>query len=739
MINKSSPCETVLAWALDHRNEPLPADLQRHCDQCEDCRDFLQQEKWIVDTVQQQARLAPTTLSPEYFARVYTAIQETSDRLTVPVKQGFVWRRVVISVATAFVMAFTGFWFLPLFHGETYLANKMNQQMRTLLQYKAPVIESVTIAQAEQTLQFASRYFTTNEEKTFYYTNDHFTYEELLWIQWLVKRTGAQYSQIAEEYQSLSPVRLLNQYHISAKEAVPVLKNILDQYRQSIALADMTVDGIIERIDYYSHQIWLDTLPDPIEVDANWMNIARIKSYVQVKLQKTADQWKAIQILESHFSTVILNGTLDSVNASQLVLRDNPVVIEWNARTICTSALQDMIDKPVKIRVLPDKDKSIALTVKEQPELKQRTITGLLDSAYQTGFTLKDLHQSFLLSSNLTDNPRVIDPQFKISVTGEDYGEYFIVTELTLIAPPVENNDILLVSAAPVSTPPSQQKTATITRKTAPSKSITDSSVSTDWIVGLQNGQYLLAGGTTLPKANYTIPVGSKITKKSVSTNRVSIQSNEINEITVHHIRATLSNRLSNGVYLFRNEQQKKIVYYTEKTLPYLNQKVQIQGRCIEYPELIILIDGRIFQTQNAKTMTGLVIREMERGKIFLLENGTIFRIDALTAIQNGPVSVGKTVKITGLEEHNTFTTYTVEVQREYAIFTGKITEINRTEKWCRIDSGKQFYWTSEAQLSLILQALDSGKVVYCKAYYENQQWMIENLTFSQGEPGEQT
>ncbi|MCE5224055.1 hypothetical protein LLG10_07740 [bacterium] len=738
-INKQSLCERVLEWSLEHRKESLPAILQEHCSHCVDCQAFLEQERWITDTIQNQAKQAPTGLSPERFSRVYEAIRETSERLSVPVKRGFVWRRVVVSALTACVMAVTGFWFLPLFHGETFIASKMNQQMRTLLHYKAPVMDSVSIAQAEQTLQFASQYYNTNEEKTFYYANDHYSYEELLWIRWLVKRTRVQYDTIAEDYQTLSPAKLLKKYHIPSREALPALESILNQYRQSVASADITVDGVIERVDYYTQQIWLDSLPYPLYTDNDLINFAKIHSFVQMKLQKQGQQWNVIQIADSGFCNTILKGVLVSASATNLVLQDNPVVIEWNNRTIySTCQPKELINKPVQIRAIPDKGKSIALTIHELQEPKLRTLTGLIDTAYQTGFTMKDIHQSFLLSSHLKNNPREIDKSFQVSITGEDYGEYFIVTEFTLIAPPVENTDILLASAEPVIQASSRQKEATTTRKAASSLSPVKTTWTFDWIVGIKNNQYLLASGTTISKASYTIPIGSKITKTVDSKTQTTIQSNQINGMAVHQIQATLTGILSNGIYEFQSDGKKRVLYFTDKALPYINQKVRIQGQGIEYPELIILIDARVFQSQNAKILKGLIIREMERGKIFLLDNGTIFRVDSLTAVQNGPVAVGKTVKLTGVDEHNTFTAFIVEVQREFAIFTGKIIEINHVEKWCRMDSGKQFYWTTEAQFSMILQALDSGNIVYCKAFYENQQWMIEDLTFTQGETGDQ-
>ncbi|MDD4663482.1 MAG: hypothetical protein PHD83_02310, partial [Caldisericia bacterium] len=646
MNNMQSPCESVLEWSLEHRNEPLPAILQEHCSQCVDCQAFLEQERWIAGTIQSQAKQAPTGLSPERFTRVYEAIREASERLSVPVKQRFIWRRVVVSVLTACVMAVTGFWFLPLFHGETFMASKMNQQMRTLLQYQAPVVDSVSIAQADQTLQFASRYYNTNEEKAFYYANDHYSYEELLWIRWLVERTRAQYDMIAEDYQTLSPANLLKKFHIPFKEALSALESILNQYRQSVASADMTVDGVIERVDYYTNQIWLDSLQYPLYADTDLINFAKINSYIQMKLQKQDQKWNVIQISDSDFCNTILKGILVSVNATHLVLQDNPVVIEWNNRTIYTTCQpKELINKPVKIRAILGKDKSIALTVHELQEPKLRTLTGLIDTAYQTGFTMKDFHQSFLLSSNLKDNPMGIDKSFQVSITGEDYGEYFIVTEFTLIAPPVENNDILLASAEPIIQAPPQQKEATITRKVASSISPLKTAWTFDWIVGIKNNQYLLASGTTIAKANYTIPVGSKITKTVDSKTQTIIQSNQINGMAVHQMQATLTGKLSNGIYEFHSDAKKRVLYFTDKALPYMNQKVRIQGQGIEYSELIIFIDARVFQSQNAKILKGLVIREMERGKIFLLDNGTIFRMDTLTWIQNGPVAVGKTVK----------------------------------------------------------------------------------------------
>lgn len=737
-ISTPSPCERVIEWSLERRYEPFPAELQKHSDCCPDCQAFLTQEKWILTTVQNQAKLAPTGLSPNQFARVFSAIQETSDRLSVPAKQLLPWRRALVALVTSFAMILTGFWFLPLFQGETYVASTVNRKMRALLQYQAPSIEAVSVEQADQTLQFASRYFTSNEEKTFYFSNDHFSYEELLWIRWLVQKTRAQYDRMAEDYQMLSPARLLYKYHLSSHEAVTALKSLLDEYRQSVVQADITVDGVVERIDYFNNRIWLDTMPESVIADLDWLNLAKIHQYVQVKLSKQDQEWHVVQILESDFCSTILQGKLSEVGPATFSLQDNPVMIEWNSRTVLSAAsLEDLLHKLVKVRVVQDQTKSIALTVREQIEPKKRTMTGYIDTAYQSGFIMKDLHQSFLLSSALQQNPMELDKKFSVSVTGEDYGAFFIVQELVLIAPPVENTGLLLAAAPSVTIPAPRQKDASITRKVSSTRVNVESHTSPDWIVGIRDQHYLLASGETIAKAKNVYPIGSKITKATDSTKQTSILSGFINDLIIVRTEATLVSRLNNGVYVFVSDQQKKILYYTETSLPYINQKVQIQARAIEYPELIVLLEGRLFQSSHVKKMTSLVVREMEHEKVFLLENGVIIRLDALSFIQNGPISVGKMVTITGVEEHNSLTAYTIEVQREFAIFTGKITEINQTEKWCRIDSGKQFYWTTEAQFSLLLQAFNTDKPVYCKAYYENQVWKVESLSFSQGESGD--
>lgn len=740
-----TPCERVVNWSLEYADQALPSSLQEHIDQCLECQAFLKEEAWIRQTIQEQAELAPTTLSSDKFARVYEAIQETSERLTAPVKQSIPWWQVITATITTCAVLLAGFWWLPLFNGETFLANRMNTQFRSILQYQAPITEIASVSGLDSSLQFASRYYQSNEEKGFYYANDHYSYEELLWMKWLVQKTCAKYEEIAYDYKSLTPARLLKKWHISPKDAMSGLQEVIKGYHQTRNLADLQVEGLVERIDYFTKEIWLDSYPHSFKIseDSEFLKLIKMNACITLSLQKQNESWLIVDMKESSMQTTILRGVLSRIESDNVYLEDNPATIQITNKTQTGEEnLESLLSQSVQIRVMTYSDRLIALTLKKQATPNIRTITGLIEDAYQYGFTLQSLQQSFLLSDAVTMNPLQISKTIQISLTGEDYGSYFLVRELTLILPPEPKEEILLASASPATqtnlVPPTDSAPKRdVYKRTAPPEVKPVQKAETDWIVGLKNNLYLLASGISFPKGNLTIPIGSKISYTK-QTGTFSVQSHQINNLSISRFQAVIHAQLGNGVTVLLNGQNKRVMVLNDQSLPGKNQTVQVQGRCIEYPELVIMLEGRIFQTHTLQSLNGLIVREMERGKVFLMEDGTIFHLDAFSEVKNGPLSVGKTVKIIGKSEHSTFTAFIVEVQKEFAIFQGKITEINREEKWCRIDSGKQFYWTNEAQYNQLLQAMKSGRIVYCKAYYENQQWIIENVIFFQGESGDQ-
>lgn len=721
----------------------MPSSLEEHIRQCSHCQEFLKEEAWVNQTIQEQASRAPLSLSSDQFARVYQTIQDTSERLSAPARQFVPWRRVVVAALTTCAVLLAGFWWLPLFHGETFMANQLNHQLRTILQYQASVTEVAAVSVLDSSLQFASQYFQSDEEKAFYYANDHYSYEELLWIKWLAQQTGVGYDVIANDYKTLTPAQLLKKYHIASKTAMNSLQSIIAGYHQTSNSADLHIEGLVERIDYTTKEIWLDSYPEPIKISENteFLKLVKLNACVALSLQKQDESWYVVDMKESSLQTTILRGVLSRIESDKLFLEDNPATIQITNKTLTSGAnIESLVSKPVQIRAMTYADQLIALTLKKQETPIQRTITGLIKEAYQYGFTLQTLQQSFLLSEAVTMNPLLINKTTQVSLSGEDYGDFFIVREITLILPPQNKDELLLASTAPAA-----QSSLMNPSETSPKKEVYKRSsppvtqparVETDWIVGLNHDQYLLASGSSFAKGSQTIPVGSKITYQK-SAGVITVQSHQINNLSVSRFQAVMGTKLSNGLTVLFNGQKKRVMVFSDQSLPPKNQSVQVQGRCIEYPELVIMLEGRIFQTQSLQSLTGLIVREMERGKVFLLEDGTIFHLDVFSEVKNGPLAVGKTVKLAGKSERNTFTAYTAEVQKEFAIFQGKITEINREEKWCRIDSGKQFYWTTESQYAQILQAMETGRIFYCKAYYANQQWIIENIAFYQGEPGD--
>ena len=157
-IKQLTLCERVMNWSLENRNQVIPSSLEEHIHQCSYCQEFLKEEAWVNQTIEEQASRAPLSLSSDQFARVYQAIQDTSERLSAPSRQFFPWRMVVIAAITTCSVLLAGFWWLPLFNGETFLANRLNHQLRTIMQYEASVTEVANVSVLDSSLQFASQY-----------------------------------------------------------------------------------------------------------------------------------------------------------------------------------------------------------------------------------------------------------------------------------------------------------------------------------------------------------------------------------------------------------------------------------------------------------------------------------------------------------------------------------------------------------------------------------------------------
>jgi hypothetical protein len=715
-MNISKTCQKIQKWILFHPGEESPAFVVRHTMNCSDCSAFAKEEQWIQNQIQSGVLKLPT-IPLEQSLKVKQAIWESSRVLSQKKqKVSYLFPKVAGSLTILSILIL--FFFAPLFQGETYFGFQVNQQLSGYIRNN----ETVNVALREdasvsESLKFASQYVQTPQEKSFYFSTNSLSKENYLLIKYLSKKTKVDASQIYLWLAKGGYAYMLRMLNLPYQKTVSEIQKYIDQFRKSSLLPNFSIDGYVVWVDYGRDSIWIDSYNKEIRLDGFAMQSIHVGYYANFYLQEKDDVTSCIKMEKSLFLTKVLTGIADLTSNTKIYLQGNPVPIKVTSKTIFNEPIGSTQNNEskvmVRIRALEQQKEMTAITVTPLVAGIDRTMTGSIDQTFKYGFTLSGLKLSFcfeaLPKTPLTNLP----PKTIITVTGKDYGKYFLVTSFMVITPSPSVNEGTRYYLAK----------ADIQQKLIPMDG------HFDFVVYRDQKLTYLASGKTVSVDLGMFPVGSKIkvipgakgTKPTISFvemgNSLLLQSNVI-----------LLKKVENGAYLYSSDQKNNRILLFPKKGQILPDKGILQGIMIQYPLLSIMIDYRLFQMKSLTTTRGLITKIMEDKKLFVLDNGILLQLDPWSQINGGNLGIGKTLQLFGVQENGIFKAYVVTVEKEMVMFKGVIVEIDRAKQRIKLDSGEIIFWNSETNMQLLKAQFEKGDLIYIKAYKNETTWFASDI-----------
>jgi len=729
-MNLKKNCQRVQSWILMHSVNDLPTKISSHINGCNDCQEFLAQEKQIHSVIE-TLKLRSIEIPAEQSLKVKQVIWETSQKLAnrVPAPN-YLFPKVTALIAVFSILLL--FFFLPMYQGENYFGYKVNTQFASIMGSKSETYSSVSLKadlnQPVRNLQFASQYVQTTEEKSFYYSNGTLSREEYLLIRFLSNKTNTPPDQIYQLY-SKGYASLLRRLNLPYQKTFDEFEAYLNQFKETKENPSFDVDGMILSVNYFTQSIQIDTIPDEILLDPILVNFVYPGKYANFSLKKNETNFSCIHFQESSFPTTILTGFADSYHSAVLTLKNNPSPIQVTPLTYIekykdSTEFQSWGTTPLRIRTVIHTDKLTALTISPAIQGTQRTMSGPIDVVYQYGFTMNALQISFCFSSDPPFSITKLKKGTWITITGKDFGKYFIIDSASLIPDPNQTkpNNYYYASAPKLIEKFREEKV--------------------DFVVGMDSTSLYLASGKTIPSKNGSFPLGSKVGYAEQNGINTAYILKELGTASMYRSSVGLVKKLENGVCLYLGEKDSRRIFLYPAKGTALPEKGVLQGLLIQYPAFSIMIDYRLFQIKSLTATKGMITREIETGNLFVLDNGMILKRDDWTEVNNGALAVGKTIQVYGTVSAGIIRAYIVSIDREFVLFSGLVITVNKEERYFKLDSGQLIYWDEDTKFSLKKTQIEAGDQIYIRAYQYESRWIAgEVLSSKDGNPdiGEST
>ena len=719
-MKRNKKCEKIQKWLLFHSGENFSVSIKKHLESCASCQQFVQEEKWI------QLMLKNTSsqnieISMEHSLVVKQAIWQVSQELSRTKKKETYFFPKVAGAITAISILLL-FFFVPLFGGENFLGFQVNQQLESYIQNTetvgVAVIEDTNVAMG---LKFVSQYVKTTEEKSFYYSTNSLSKENYLLIQYLSNKTSIKATQVHDWLVQKGYAYLLRKLNLPYKKTVAEIKAYISQFRQATDIPSFSLDGYVERVDYDNQSIWIDSYNKEIKVDFLTLQAIHIGYYANFSLQEKEDMTSCVKIEKSLFPTTILTGKVDLHSETEIRLVGNPTPIQVTSKTIF-SPVQESSEKQsldalyVRVRVMVHGDQLIAIAIRPIRLGTERTMSGSLDQVYKYGFTMENLMVSFCFESQPKVTLTNLPPKTIVTVTGKDFGAYFIVSSFNVIANPDPKipGTTYYLAKADIGSRMAKQVSSDITF---------------DFVVSGDEKDLYLASGKKLSNQNGKFPVGSKIKMTNIhKSGQLKISWEEIGTSSIFQGNVIFQEKLENGCYVYTSEKKDKQFILFPKKGTSLPETGTLQGVVIQYNHFAIVIDYRLFQIRLLQTTKGLVTKMMDETRMAVLDNGVMIKTDDWTQISNGSLGVGKTLQLFGVYEQGIFKAYLVTIEKEMVMFKGVIVEHDSIKKTIKLDSGQTISYNFQTSFQLQKKQVQIGDLVYVKAYLNDMDWIAMEI-----------
>lgn len=716
-MKKINTCAKHQEWVLLHPGVTPVASVMEHINHCSDCQMFWEQEKIIQEELA-QIKAIQLTIPNEQTLKVKQAIWETSLSLSSKKqKVNYLFPKVAgfITVSTILLL----FFFAPLFSGENYFGYQINQRFVHLLQNNESVsLVSRGNTSSTQDVKFVSQYVKTPAEKIFYYSTGQISKETYLMISFLAKKTGEKTEEIHHWLSSGGYAYMLRKLNLPYQKTLDEIESYLVQFRKSTLIPTMTLDGYILWVDYRNDQIWIDSYPRAIKMDAIAMHNVYIGLYATFFVQEKDLSSICYQMEDSIFPATILYGKLDFQDQNGIRIAGNPSSIQVTSKTIFNESIQAKESNQsgellVRIRTFIHRDTMTAISITPYTNGSERTMTGRLDRAYRYGFTLKELDLSFCFDKDPT-NPITNLPMGTIlTVSGIDYGNYFLVSQFSIIEPPAPYRPQLLLAKVEEYPVLKRMKQIGII----------------DFVIAREGDFILLASGKKVSITKEQYSPGSKIQiLPSENKGKPTISFLEMGSSTIFNGTVVLLKKLENGTYLFSSEgKDLKVILYPKKGEIIPNRAI-LQGIMIQYDNISIMVDYRLFLMKDLTTTKGIITKIMDKTKLLVLDNGMLVSLDDWSVITGEDFGVGKTVQLFGVQKQGILHAYLGSIEKEIVLFKGSIVEINDQGFFFKLDSGEIIFWNNQTKMQINKEKLVKGDLIYIRASRQGESFLAIDI-----------
>jgi hypothetical protein len=739
MNKRNKTCEKVKSWLILNKDKNMPLWVKKHLEICQSCKEFARVEKSIFELSELNGK-EEINVSPDVDFRVKKAIIDVSNELANKRRKTSANARLFPKVGAliAVFAIFISFLYLPLFNGENYFAFRFEKEFNNLL--SGLNYSSLTLNEMQSTkeatdisgLKFMNAFFGSEPYKSFYYIYRDLPEKDLLAIRFFSELSGKNPELVYKAIKQDGYAGAIRFLGLSYKDTISKLNDFINK-SPAINGEILSIEGIITFIDYIGGKIYLDSIYEPISINIDTINKVYVGEYVSIKTIRENNTLIVQSMDEGELLSTILKGTLKEIKDGVIILSNIDKPIKIKNGTIVKDMdekvdLDTLLGKDIVIRAIINNSEFHALSIYAFSKGEERIISGEISKIYNFGFTLKNLNLSFcylndaILQNNLESISHLRIGNL-VTVKGLNYGNKFYVSEIIPI------HFASTSTSVSVSKPKSLFK-ASLTGVT--SAAIKENELKTiyDYVLGFKKtGEIVLKSGMIIktdPANN--IPLGAKV-KIIFDKNDNTLKSCNVSDYgKIKKISSELVSvkSLGNNIISLHTDQIDLFLY--SEDLKTHNSQSFIQAKYIDYGDFGIAEKFRIFSYDELVNMRGSIIKVIEEGTSYLLDNGYILNIDELSSITGNSLCIGRTVDIKGVLNKGVIIGYIVEVSEDYGFISGTITEINLSLNYIKIDSGIIIKLTTEIVHSNNLKNLEIGDQVICKVKLVDGEYLASEI-----------
>jgi hypothetical protein len=732
-------CKKVEKWLQKNPNQSLPKWVQDHIQICPLCEQIVTSSSVLKKFTPSMSKDIPPQFSSDLDWKIRNCIYTTADKIQKSKKSkrktsSFVRRGFIVTLSTICILV-AAIFTVPIANTNTTFSLLLNERFKEVM--KSPpsdfLLEAEFTSPKEEHLQFVRYYCETEEEREFLYSNNENNHNLLLFVKFIGMRSDASYHKIYQYAQRDLYFQAIRYAKLPLWQTWHDFNTYLEQFNLLPGQPFESFDASVLSIDYTTGAIQVDVFTEPLYADFIIMQqvipfetyhftvkvVSSRTNIVAIDLPNANDTSIQGKVLSVEKNTFRLEGFPETLFVSEKVLQGQPASSRLNKDDyLFVRATQSLRDKWVVT----------SLTILQTPT--NRTLTGRIAEKYHNGFSLENLHLSFIYNSAPNTSLNQYDT---VTIQGLDYGSFFVVEEIVSHIPYIEEKQEYYLASHQEETAEKESSSLpvrTIATK-SPQKTTIKKQLESDIVIGAKENMYYFLSGKVISKdqISQVLSVGESI-RYEENQNFFKVQNHFINQPKVVQFPVEYLEQLPNGIDIFHNPQDGSRIYILHSSHSIIEDTSMFQGKVVSYGSIHVALEWRMFSLSTLVNIQAVVTKEIEYGSLYLLDNGCVLRIDDLTEVQ-GNIHIGKTVKISGQYDQNVLKGYIVRVEKEIFLLQGEIVQWNEDQKWFLLDTGIVI----QIQDTTIYHGrglLEEGVFIYCKVYLKDGQYIASDIGWEQ-------